>query len=134
MKKLRIFIICLTFLSIFNTSCKECITCKIQGNTVDTIFIDNFYKEYDEFCGSSEEVDARKRDVEFAAENRVCGKYYIVTLELDTIDSLILCGNRFWLQDYLDSILLNTDIDTIIKIKEDTFFYNPATFECSSGN
>ncbi|MBT3208300.1 MAG: hypothetical protein HN704_03715 [Bacteroidetes bacterium] len=134
MKKLGIFTIGILLLTIVFSSCKECITCEIQGNTVDTVFIDNYFKQYDELCGTSDEVEARKRDVEFAAENRVCGKYFIVTLELDTIDSLILCGNRYWLEDYLDSVLLEANIDTIIKIKEDTFFYNPASFDCSYGN
>ncbi len=125
-------------------SCEHCIKCEIVGNIPDTTSLDpntetadlldtnNAY--YDEFCGSSSEIEAFETDVEFAAVNRECRIYAIRKIQTyDTMATMIYCGGWRHLAAFengLDTLILTTYANQDAEWVLDTALYNPASWVC----
>ncbi|MEA3443584.1 MAG: hypothetical protein U9R19_02535 [Bacteroidota bacterium] len=137
-------------LSLGFVSCETCIKCEILGNIPDTSFLspdtstlkgsiasglidtNNIY--YDEFCGSSSEIEAFEADVKFASDQRQCKIYSIRKIAtLDTMATLIYCGGWQHFEDFeygLDTLIITTYANQDAEWVIDTVLLNPATWTC----
>ena len=152
MKKNILFLLTGLVLSTAFFSCDKCVKCEILGNIPDTMWLvpdtaSNLKTEivtadlvdtnnifYDEFCGSSSEIDAFEADVQYAAESRECKIYVVRKLRtFDTLASYIYCGGPKQLADF--EYGLDTLINTLYDGQDaewltDTILPNPATWSC----
>ena len=118
------------------SSCKKCIKCEIIGNSIDTIsLIDNIEVEYDEFCGSSSEVEAFRGDVQFSAENHMCKIYSIRKIQnAEVLGTFVNCGGSVEIKEFeygLDTLLTTTYANLDAKWVVDTLITNPASWNCN---
>jgi len=135
MKNLILISSVLIIFALSFTSCKKCIKCEITGHSIDTIsLIDNIKVEYDEFCGSSSEIEAFRGDVSFSAENHMCKIYSIRKIQnSEILVTFVNCGGLVEINEFehgLDTLLTTTYANQDAKWVVDTLITNPAYWKC----
>lgn len=133
---IRILLLSLVGLSFFFTSCTKCITCQIQGHSLnDSIYADNSVIDYEEFCGTLTELEAFEGDVKFNAENRACVSYTIRKYATDEVLATFhSCGGIIQLEafkNYLEEDVLNTSYaGQDVYLRLEATLPNPGTYSC----
>lgn len=132
----RLLILAVLVSSISLTSCTKCITCQIQGHSLnDSIYADIQIIDYEEFCGTMTELEAFEGDVKFNAENRACVSYTIRKYTTDEVlSSFHLCGGIVQLQEfktYLEDEVLNKNYPgQDVYLRLETTIPNPGSYSC----
>jgi hypothetical protein len=129
-------ILIILFGSLLFTSCTKCITCQIQGHSLnDSTFADTQIIDYDEFCGTLTELEAFEGDVKFNAENRACVSYTVRKYSTDEVLSTFhACGGINQLQEFKtyleEEVLDGTYVGQDVYLKTEVTVPNPGTYSC----
>ncbi|MCF8295632.1 MAG: hypothetical protein K9I34_06155 [Bacteroidales bacterium] len=139
MKPFILFITLVSSIIIFS-SCSQCMSCVISGNSLDdSIYVDTTLVMYDDFCGTLSEVDAFEADVKFESDARYCVTYTIRKFIDDAALAVYTkCGSLEDIQAfkvYLEDDVLNSQYaGQDVYLKLDASVPNPGTYNCIKVN